>query len=462
MTAPSPIRFRFDRFVLSPRQRALYRDGVPVALIPKYFDLLHLLILKRHEAVAKDAIFAEVWSDVVVSDGALSQAVRTLRRTLGDDSREPRFIRTVSRHGYQFVCDLTAEEVDDGRAPTSPPSAPAPALGHPDLERLAPLVDRLLATAASEGLAGHEARDAAEKLHAIDTRRAVARLVEQPNHAPALAVMREARWNVPGSGAVPLMRTPAGPAAMLTLIWLRLVGAGRLVAARWAGAAAAGALGGAAAGALGGFVLSWSPTSSARPSAALALAVIGATAGGLGAAGIGAGLAAAEAVARSRRGLALIGCGAAAGGLTASVAQVVVDAILQGLAGLRVLSLPGGVEGLVLGGAAGIGYALATPQPPGGGLAAPVGWRRVGAAAVVAACCAIAAAGLARLDHLLIGGLVHDIARQSRDAPLVLAPLGRLIGEPDFGPLSRTLLSALEGGTFGGTLCWGLTRRPPS
>ncbi|PYQ18150.1 MAG: CadC family transcriptional regulator, partial [Acidobacteria bacterium] len=48
-------------------------------------------------------ILDAVWSDVVVSDGALSQAVRTLRRALGDDPREPVFIRTVSRHGYRFV-----------------------------------------------------------------------------------------------------------------------------------------------------------------------------------------------------------------------------------------------------------------------------------------------------------------------------------------------------------------------
>ena len=96
-------RYRFGEFVLSPRQRVLWRGGAPVALIPKYFDLLHLLIRRRQEAVSKQAIFTEVWSDVIVSDGALSQAIRILRRTLDDDAREPRFIRTVPRHGYQFV-----------------------------------------------------------------------------------------------------------------------------------------------------------------------------------------------------------------------------------------------------------------------------------------------------------------------------------------------------------------------
>ena len=97
------LRYRFDRFLLSPRRRLLLREGQETPLIPRYFDLLVYLIEHRHEAVNRRQIFEQVWTDVIVSDSALSQAIRTIRRTLGDDSREPRFIRTVSRHGYQFV-----------------------------------------------------------------------------------------------------------------------------------------------------------------------------------------------------------------------------------------------------------------------------------------------------------------------------------------------------------------------
>jgi hypothetical protein len=68
--------------------------------------------------------------------------------------------------------------------------------------------------------------------------------------------------------------------------------------------------------------------------------------------------------------------------------------------------------------------------------------------------------GLALSGRALVGGVVHDIARLSRDAQLVLAPLGRLIGESDFGRVTRTLLSAFEGAAFGCALAWGLTRRP--
>ena len=67
-----------------------------------------------------------VLADVIVSDSALSQAIRTLRRTLGDDPREPRFIRTVSRHGYQFTCpDVFEESDDDAPEPAAHPAAEA-------------------------------------------------------------------------------------------------------------------------------------------------------------------------------------------------------------------------------------------------------------------------------------------------------------------------------------------------
>jgi hypothetical protein len=78
------------------------------------------------------------------------------------------------------------------------------------------------------------------------------------------------------------------------------------------------------------------------------------------------------------------------------------------------------------------------------------------AAAVVAG----GAAALALGGGTLVGGVINDIARFSPDAQLTLAPLGRLIGEPDFGRVTRVLLSAFEGGSFGFALAWGLTARP--
>ena len=445
-----PVRFRFVEFILSPRQRLLLRNGSPVPLIPKYFDLLHLLVRRRPDAVSKHDIFAEIWSDVVVTDGALSQAVRTLRRALGDDSREPRFIRTVARHGYQFVWADVFEEPDEG---TVAIAQPAPAESP---ETLDSLVDRFVVAAASRD---EDARDLAERLHAIGTAEAMARISSKPRHAAAVALMRDARWNVPGAGHVPVFSDAEGTSAAFALIRLRLSSVRDEVARRWAGAAAAGAIGGAAAGCCGGIVLFLAPMSQARLQSSLALAAIGALAGGLGAGGVGAGLAAAEVLARSRRGLALTLCGAAAGTGVALFAHAVLRALLEGLVGVHISYGGGAVDGLILGAAAGAGYALATRQPPGGGLAAPSGFARFKAATLTGGFCALAGALLALAGHLLVGGFVHNIARTSRDAQLVLAPLGHLIGEPGFGPMTGAILSAFEGGMFGCALTYGLTRR---
>src|SRR5262249_54518173 len=161
------VGYRFGSFVLSPARRTLLEHGQPVRLIPRYFDLLVLLVEYRDRAVHRQEIFDRVWSDVIVSDGALSQAIRTLRRTLRDDPRDPRFIRTVSRHGYQFVHDSVIEVVDAPLPAASrvsdgvdaPVSSSAPIRSGLDSDESAygALVDRLLAAEAGD----EERRDAA-------------------------------------------------------------------------------------------------------------------------------------------------------------------------------------------------------------------------------------------------------------------------------------------------------------
>src|SRR5688572_5810893 len=215
-------RYRFSDFIVSPRRRVVVRQGRELSLIPRYFDLLVFLIERRHEAVHRRDIFDRVWSDVIVSDSALTQAIRTLRRTLGDNSREPRFIRTVSRHGYQFVCERVVEEWDDLPVPAPVPASPA------ERDEIGPLLDRLIETSSrQDGL--QDARDAAERLLALGTDEVVARLRARAHPPAAVAVLREARWTVAGAGDVPLE-----PRAALALIRLRILDAGRIVASHWA------------------------------------------------------------------------------------------------------------------------------------------------------------------------------------------------------------------------------------
>jgi len=106
--------FRFDRFVLDPRDRRLTCGGVPVEVNARYLDALILLVREHGRLVSKDRFFDEVWRGVPVTDEALTQCIRTLRRQLGDSATRPCFIETVTKHGYRFIAPVEGE--DDARA----------------------------------------------------------------------------------------------------------------------------------------------------------------------------------------------------------------------------------------------------------------------------------------------------------------------------------------------------------
>ena len=464
------LRYRFGDHTLSPARRLLLRAGEELPLIPRYFDLLLLLIEKRQQAVTRQEIFDQVWSDVVVSDGALSQAVRTLRRALGDDVREPVFIRTVSRHGYQFVHPGVIEEADDPRpVPTALPAAPSspPPLGDP----FEPALRRLLGQSGSHSgaLTGDftdaptdpdDQREAAETLHQLGTRETLLRIDSLPGHEQARALLRDTRWDVPGAGPVPLLGQPGAASAIRHLLALRLRRAARLASSRWAAASGGGALAGLIAGFIGGLTLRLAPFSAAPASLPAALALIGAAVGGLGAAGVGAGLATAEALARSFRSAALVLCGALGGGGIGALAHLLGRWTIDDLFGHDLSAVGGGFEGVIIGAAAGLGYAITTPRPGGGGMATPRGRSRLRAAIITGLACAAGGILITWTRGHLVGVSLDFMARTFQGSQVGLAPLARMFGEPEVGPVTRTILAAYEGFFFGFGLIFGLTRRP--
>jgi hypothetical protein len=229
---------------------------------------------------------------------------------------------------------------------------------------------------------------------------------------------------------------------------------------RSAGAAIGGGLAGVLAGGVGALLLAAAPGSAASVAVIPVLALIGAGCGAIGGAGVGAGVSIGEAVARSMRGIAVIAGAAMGGAIVGSAAQWLARWSLLTIVGLQV-EVGGGLEGLVLGATAGLGYAIATSQIEGG-LAAPKGRQRVRAAALTALLCGVGALTLTLAGRPLVGGTLHGIAREVRGSQMTLTPLARLIGEPDFGPVSQRLIGTGEGAIFGFGLALGLTRRPSS
>jgi DNA-binding winged helix-turn-helix (wHTH) protein len=450
---PARLRYRFERFVVSTARRQLLEAGAPVPLIPRYFDLLVLLIERRHEAVHRREIFDSVWSDVVVSDGALSQAVRTLRRALADDPREPRFLRTVSRHGYQFVWPGVASEPDDGPLPDAAPGAPHAAESADPFQAA---LSRLLADDTSDD----DRLDAGEALHALGTAEALARLAARPGHERGRAFLRDTRFDVPGAGDVPIAGQAGALRAFRELFRLRMQRALRLVATRLGAAVAGGALAGLFAGFVGGHVLRLSPGADLPPRVPVVLALLGALIGSVGAAGVGAGLACAEALVRSWRGSALVALGALGGGGLGALASLLGVWTIEGLFGVQLAGVGGGLEGVVIGAAAGLGYALGAPRPREGGMASPRGAQRLRAVLTGGLLCALASVALTLAGGHLGSLSVDSVARAFPGSRVSLLPLARLFGEPSFGPLTGAVTSAYEGLLFGCGLVLGLTRRP--
>jgi DNA-binding winged helix-turn-helix (wHTH) protein len=103
--------YRFDEFTVDTQTRRLLRNGDERHLSPKAFDLLVLLIDNRARAMSKTELHEKLWPAVFVLETNLAGLVAEIRQALGDPASEPRFIRTVHRHGYWFVGTLLAESV---------------------------------------------------------------------------------------------------------------------------------------------------------------------------------------------------------------------------------------------------------------------------------------------------------------------------------------------------------------
>lgn len=117
---------RFGGFELDPATGELWRHGEPVDLPPQPARLLALLARTPGRIVSRDRIRDEVWSDTVVEfDQAINNAVRQVRKVLGDDASDPRFIETVPRRGYRFIARVEPVRPDAG--PTERPDGEAAA-----------------------------------------------------------------------------------------------------------------------------------------------------------------------------------------------------------------------------------------------------------------------------------------------------------------------------------------------
>lgn len=102
--------YRLENVEIDVSRLSLKRDGEARHLRPQPFQVLIYLLEQRERVVTKKELMDRVWGDTAVGDNALEQCLAEIRRVIGDDSRQPRFIKTVPRVGYRFIGEV--EEVN--------------------------------------------------------------------------------------------------------------------------------------------------------------------------------------------------------------------------------------------------------------------------------------------------------------------------------------------------------------
>jgi serine/threonine protein kinase/Tol biopolymer transport system component len=114
--------FEFDRHTLELR-----KHGLKIKLSGQPMEVLAMLLARPGELVEREELQRRLWpNDTVVEfEHSINAAVKTLRRALSDSADEPRYIETLPRRGYRFICPLNGVDASEDGASTPPPPAPA-------------------------------------------------------------------------------------------------------------------------------------------------------------------------------------------------------------------------------------------------------------------------------------------------------------------------------------------------
>jgi Tol biopolymer transport system component len=98
--------YEFDGFRLNVQERQLWRDGEPVTLYAKAFEMLVVMVENRGRLLTKDELFSLVWFDQIVEESNLTVNISAIRKALGERASQPRYVKTISGQGYRFVADV--------------------------------------------------------------------------------------------------------------------------------------------------------------------------------------------------------------------------------------------------------------------------------------------------------------------------------------------------------------------
>jgi DNA-binding winged helix-turn-helix (wHTH) protein/Flp pilus assembly protein TadD len=118
MTVQDQVAYEFGVVRINLPSRKLIRDGECVQVQARGFDALLLLVQKRNEVVSKAELLSTIWPDTYVEESNLPVMISAIRRAIGDDGRNQKYIQTVSKFGYRFVGEVTEIRTVEPAVPT--------------------------------------------------------------------------------------------------------------------------------------------------------------------------------------------------------------------------------------------------------------------------------------------------------------------------------------------------------
>ncbi len=112
--------YQFGEFTVDCDQKVLLRNGRPLSLTPKVFDTLLILVDNNGRLVEKEELIKQLWPNSFVEESNLTFNIQQVRKILGDNAREPRFIETVAKRGYRFIAEVrdTNQKTESNNAAT--------------------------------------------------------------------------------------------------------------------------------------------------------------------------------------------------------------------------------------------------------------------------------------------------------------------------------------------------------
>jgi Tol biopolymer transport system component/DNA-binding winged helix-turn-helix (wHTH) protein len=145
---PQSIR-EFGRFSLDLAEHRLSRDGQPVPLTPRMFDLLRVLVENAGHLVEKDRLLKEVWADAFVEESNLNRGISVLRKALHESATE-RYIETIPKRGYRFVAEVRGGSCEPSAPVRAQEDRPqADSIAHPRARTVAALAVGVIVTIAA-------------------------------------------------------------------------------------------------------------------------------------------------------------------------------------------------------------------------------------------------------------------------------------------------------------------------